>query len=82
MSKGTKDILLERIREGAGLSLRERIILTAYLSGAHLRSIEIAQLLFRQFHQARRAFVTFAHRDDGLDFQRLRSGAFAVGEGM
>ncbi len=32
MSKGTKDILLERIREGAGLSLRERIILTAYLS--------------------------------------------------
>jgi O-antigen/teichoic acid export membrane protein len=32
MSKGTKDILLERIREGAGLSLRERVILTAYLS--------------------------------------------------
>jgi putative MATE family efflux protein len=32
MSKGTKDILLERIREGAGLSLRDRIILTAYLS--------------------------------------------------
>ena len=32
MSKGTKDVLLERIREGAGLSLRERIILTAYLS--------------------------------------------------
>ena len=32
MSKGTKDLLLERIREGAELTLRERIILATYVS--------------------------------------------------